>query len=362
VSVPNLRIRLLGGLQVVCDGAPVTTLSSPRLQALLAYLLLHRARPQPRRQVAFLLWTGSAESQARTNLRHLLHTLRCCLPHADRFIVVDETTIQWRGDAPLTLDVDEFENAVRRASSVQDWEQALTVYDGDLLPDCYDDWILPERERLRQSFVNALERLIALLESQRAYSKAIEYAQRRLHYDPLREEIYRTLMRLYALQGDRAGALRTFHECATVLQRELEVEPSPATREEYERLLHLEAPPPLSPPAAPPLVGRAGEWEQLQAIWRVAKNGQPQWVLISGEAGIGKTRLTEEFLHWIARQGITSVSARVSRPVACVRAGRRAAARRPTPTARPNLAHRTRATFARACARASRSFRNLSTR
>jgi AAA ATPase domain/Bacterial transcriptional activator domain len=119
--------------------------------------------------------------------------------------------------------------------------------------------------------------------------------------------VYRTLMRLYALQGDRVGALRTFHECATVLQRELEVEPSAATREEYERLLHVEASP-LAPAAAPPLVGRADEWEQLQTIWRAAKNSKPQWVLITGEAGIGKTRLAEEFLHWAARQGLTCVS------------------------------------------------------
>ena len=303
----NLRIRLLGGLEVVHDGAAVATLASPRLQALFAYLLLHRATPQPRRQVAFLLWPDSSESQARTNLRHLLHTLRRSVPESDRFLVVDETTIQWRADVPFDLDVDEFEHAARRASSVQEGEHAVTLYRGDLLPDCYDDWIIPERERLRQWFASALERVIAQLETQRAYSKAIEYAQRWLRYDPLREEIYRTLMRLYASQGDHAGALRAFHECATVLQRELEVEPSPATREEYERLLHLEASP-LAPAAAPPLVGRVGEWEQLQTIWRAAKSGQPQWVLVTGEAGIGKTRLSEEFLHWAARQGLTCVS------------------------------------------------------
>ena len=89
-------------------------------------------------------------------------------------------------------------------------EEAVELCAGDLLPDCYDDWILPARERLRQVFSQALDQLIRLTESQRDYRSAIRYGRCLLQHDPLREATYRRLMRLYALTGDRARALRVY--------------------------------------------------------------------------------------------------------------------------------------------------------
>ncbi|MFQ5344202.1 MAG: AAA family ATPase, partial [Anaerolineae bacterium] len=148
------------------------------------------------------------------------------------------------------------------------------------------------------------------------YPTAIRYAQRLLRHDPLHEATYRQLMRLRALSGDRAGALRAYHTCATTLQRELAVEPSPATREMYERLLNVEthseagARPPAALVASPPLVGRHREWQQLQRAWRRAVRGHAQLVLVAGEAGIGKSRLAEDLIDWAERQGITTASTR----------------------------------------------------
>jgi predicted ATPase len=119
-------------------------------------------------------------------------------------------------------------------------------------------------------------------------------------------------MHLRTLKGDRTGALRAFHACATTLRRELGVEPSPATRRAYEQLLSTEAPPKPTPrldAGLIPLVGRGEEWAQLQVAWRRAARG-PRFVLVLGEAGIGKTRLAEELLHWAAQQGIDHAYAR----------------------------------------------------
>src|SRR5438105_15332103 len=112
-------------------------------------------------------------------------------------------------------------------------EQAVELYRGDLPPDCYDDWILPERERLRQQQLAALERQLLLLERQRDYPAAIHAAQRLLRHDPLHELTYQHLMRLHARSGDRASALRAYQTCAAVLRRELDVDPSPATMAAY---------------------------------------------------------------------------------------------------------------------------------
>ena len=153
-----------------------------------------------------------------------------------------------------------------------------------------------------------------MLEEQRDYPAAIRSAQRLLRHDPLHEATYRRLIRLHALNGDRAGALRVYHTCTTVLQRELDVEPSAATREAYEQLLGAESRPSPAAPATTafsPLVGREREWAQMLRAWRaVAAGGAPHVVMLRGEAGIGKTRLAEELLQWAARQGIASASAR----------------------------------------------------
>lgn len=151
---------------------------SPRLQSLLACLALHRGTPQSRQHLAFSLWPESAEPQARTNLRHLLHHLRKALPEADRFIRADAQTLTWRHDAPATLDVAAFEDALNRADEAAQrgddenllaaLEQAVERYGGALLPASYDDWVVPERERLHMRFGEALERLVRLLEARRA--------------------------------------------------------------------------------------------------------------------------------------------------------------------------------------------------
>ncbi len=319
-----LSVLLLGGFSVKHDGAPVADVDPPRLQSLLAYLILHRDAPQPRAHLAFLFWPDTSEAQARTNLRNLLHHLRHTLPEAQSYLDISGQTLQWRCEAPFTLDVTAFESSLshaERAIKLSDsisarmaLEQAAALYKGDLLPGCYEEWVLPQRERLRQAYLSTLEKLIAIQEDQRDYPAAIHSAQLLLRHDPLHEATYRLLIRLHALNGDRASGLRVYHTCTTILRRELDVEPGAATREAYQQLLGSEAQPPSTIPATTlfsPLIGREREWAQMLRTWRSVTAGEaPQVLMLRGEAGIGKTRLLEELQQWTVRQGISSASAR----------------------------------------------------
>jgi DNA-binding SARP family transcriptional activator len=121
--------------------------------------------------------------------------------------------------------------------------EAVELYTGDLLEGCYDEWLFEERERLRQRYLDVLERLAALLEARGDDAEAILCAERLMRHDPLREETYRLLMRLHDARGDRARALRVYHACVATLERELGVEPSAPTREAYESLLPPEREP-----------------------------------------------------------------------------------------------------------------------
>ncbi|HSD82709.1 MAG TPA: AAA family ATPase [Anaerolineae bacterium] len=306
---PVLHLRLLGQFSLNGDDPPLMTIKSPRLQSLLAYLILHRQAPQARQHLAFCLWPDLPEARARANLRKQLHQLQRVLPEAVRYLIVDAQTLQWRADSSLFLDVAEFEIAASHTQSVADLQRALDLYAGDLLPSCYDDWIVPERERLKQIVIEVLEHLQQFAADEGHYAVAIKYTQRLLQIDPVREEIHRHLINLHALNQDRAAALRAYHTCASVLQRELGVEPAPATREAYERLLNLEATAVVPLEATFPLVGREREWAQLQTAWRTTCTGHSQLVILIGEAGIGKTRLADELFTRVKRQGINAAAA-----------------------------------------------------
>jgi DNA-binding SARP family transcriptional activator len=171
----TLRIRLLGGLDLRQGEVALPPLGSARAESLLALLLLHQEAAQPRQRLAFLLWPDSSEGQARTNLRHLLHVLRRALPEPDRFLEVTPRTLRWRPDAPCWLDVAAFDAALARSErdpggSEAALSEAVELYAGDLLQGSYDEWLAEERERLRQRYLQALERLVELLEARVATS------------------------------------------------------------------------------------------------------------------------------------------------------------------------------------------------
>ncbi|MBD3887155.1 AAA family ATPase [Phormidium tenue FACHB-886] len=318
----TLQIRLFGEFSVTCDDRAVAGIHTARSQALLAYLVLHRHAPQPRQRLAFHLWADSTDTQARTNLRKELSYLRHNLPVAENYLLVDGKTLQWQPNSAFVLDVAEFEKAVRTAEQSADLalvrsslEQALSLYRGELLPHCQDEWVLPERERLQQMRVSAFERLISLLEQQQDYRAALGYAQQLLRVDSLNETTYCCLMRLYALSGDRANALQTYHRCMMMLCEELGIDPSIATQSLYQQILNEDKqslPVAAVAPVATPTLpyqdwGEAndasmfyGRESELQALERWIVKDRCRLILLLGMGGIGKTALAVKLAQRIS--------------------------------------------------------------
>jgi len=317
----GFELRLLGEFVIRNAGVEIKGLST-RHQSLIAYLALRAPRPVQRSEIAFNLWADSKESQALTNLRKALHQIRNILQNGD-LIRIDTQSIQFNLSSDDNIDVLEFTaqlGIAEKARVIDDLdtertalETASDMYGKDLLPNCYEDWIVPERERLRNLFIKGTDRLIALLEMRKYYRDAIKYALKLLQIDNLHEDTYRTLIRLHALNNDRAAALSAYHTCTRLLSRELGVDPDTSTRELYEQLLkndtNLFREKIVTAPVTYPLVGREDEWKTLQSGWKAAVGGEMRMTLISGEAGIGKTRLAEELLDWANRQGIRTASA-----------------------------------------------------
>ena len=309
-----LEVQLLGHLDVADSGHRVEAIRNPRL---IAYLLLNGDRPLERTEVAFTLWPDSSDAQALTNLRRELHGLRRTLPNAERLLAVKRRTIQWRPDGPFHLDVAAFEDAVENANrgGVDALRAAVAMYRGDLLPGVYDDWIEPYRDHLRTKLIETLGALATALEVHREYRAAMEQLSRLVALDPLAESRYQALMRVAALVGDRTAGLRAYHACVSALRDELGIEPSRETLDAYQQLVTLDVSKVLSHagsdvPAQPELVGRDPEWTALVDGWNRVANGALTLAFIQGEAGVGKSRLIEEFSRWARAQGATVLTAR----------------------------------------------------
>lgn len=318
------RIRFLGGVDVTGGGAAL----SSRATALLAYLVTHAGNPQPRGHLADLLWPDSDSPQARTNLRRELHHLRARLG-ADSGLDVASTALTWWPHEHVEVDLETFDEARRLFLAATDGDpvdpdasvagrhlrRALDAYQGVFLPGCYDDWALAVREELQTSCVDLYDRAAVFHQALGDLDAAIDAMRHRIGLAPLEEPGYRRLMSLQQATGDRAGALRTYHRCASLLEQELGVAPSLETRHELDALLNEAADPGGAPvrvglPAAPPgLVGREAELRRLCRLWTTAA-AVPRFALVTGEAGVGKTRLVSDLAARVRAERGLVVTAR----------------------------------------------------
>ena len=316
-----LQLNLLGGFELFYREKPVDLAYSTRLQTLITYIILHRSAPVVRQQLAFIFWPDTSESQARTNLRNLIHQLRQALPFLSNFITIDNNILEWHSDTAFRLDIDAFRQclvvAPGQGPAKEGLEEAVRLYTGDLFPACYDEWILPAREELHQMFMGALDRLAFLQEEAREYPQALNTARRLVQADPLQPAANQRLMRLYTLVGDRPAALRAYHTYSRQLWQELGTKADAEIEELYQRIraaakspdkatIKLSAKDSTKPEEreTSPLVGRTEEWRKLLALWQNAGTGKIQVGFITGEAGIGKTRLIAELTQWAELQSI----------------------------------------------------------
>jgi PAS domain S-box-containing protein len=251
------RIELLGGLRATHGDQVITHFRTQKTGALLAYLAYHRDRAHPRSVLMELLWPEDRLEAARTSLSVALSSLRrqllepaapavteaqshvsdpAAAASTGRVILADHATVQMNPTA-VTTDVAEFGAAFERAVQTVGvaerarWlAQAVELYRGELLPGYFDAWVLQERQWLAERYFQALGQLLAHLEAEREFGRALLYGQRGVSVDPLREEAHQDLMRLYAAAGQPDAALRQYQELKRILKQELNVPPTAKTR------------------------------------------------------------------------------------------------------------------------------------
>ena len=329
-------LLLLGPPRVETGGSPLEV-DTRKAVALLAYLAL-TGRRHTRDALCALLWPEHGQTRARAALRRTLSSL--ARARNEGWLEVDRETVGLVTDE-VWVDVDRFRSLLAGCAAhghpagevcpacIPALSEAVSLYRDDFLAGfglrdsfAFDDWQFFQAEELRRELAGALERLARGHAEAREWDPAIGHARRLLLLDPLHEPAHRLLMHLYALAGERAAALRQYRECARVLERELGVAPLEETTLLYRSIKEGSPVPPLSgggettapeaPPAAlaseSPLVGRQKEWAALETAYGAAGGGGV--VAIEGEAGIGKTRLAEEFLARVRGGGAATLAVR----------------------------------------------------
>ena len=250
----RLSLRLFGGFQARI-GDRKLSFPTRKSQALLAYLAILPDQGHLRDKLAALLWGGSGREEARHSLRQSLSVLRNALS-STRPPVLRISGPEVALDAALIdVDVLRFEQLIRR-DSARSLEEAVALYRGDLLEgldvseEPFEEWLLGERTRLRETAVAVLTRFVGLQTESGSDDGAIQTALRLLALDPLREEFHRLLMSLYGRRGRIGDAVQQYQICTAVLRRELGVEPTRETQRVYSSVLS-QGRSPLPGPARP---------------------------------------------------------------------------------------------------------------
>lgn len=327
--MPHLEIRLLGPPDVRADGGPIA-IPRRRTRGLLFYLAA-TGRPHARARLATLLWGESSDRDAARQFSDALYRLRLALPRP-HLIATGRDQVWLESGAHCWIDVAAFETyvaAARQPDSPDESRRAAlesavglwrgTLIEGFDLRDCpdYEQWLALERQRLEVLYLDVLGTLCECLARTGAHRAALRVAGRLLQADPLREDAHRWIMRMHAASGHRAAALRQYAQCRTILELELGVPPSPETEALRDRIAAGAfdgpatgaAPVPAGVPmprVAPrilqtradtlPLTGRDHPLDVLRAHLGAAWNASGRTILVTGEAGIGKSRLVAEII------------------------------------------------------------------
>ena len=237
-----VEARLLGAFQLRVDGRPVAGWPGQRGTSVLRFLLSRPHHRCSRDELLAEFWPEVAPEAARNRLQVAVSGLRRTLLEVTRLQVIEYADGGYRINPELLVEVDveRFEGALsaaRRAersgtqeSALPLYREAAELYRGDFASDApYEQWALLPRERLRLSYLDALDRMSRIQLQLGRLDDCIITGLRMLAVDPCREDAHRLLMRCYANQGRTYQALRQYEFCSRMLKATLDTEPSPET-------------------------------------------------------------------------------------------------------------------------------------
>jgi len=306
--------------------------STKKTQWLLYYLLLHPGT-HTLEHVAGLFWPDSNEAKASNSLRQALHSLNAGFEKMGApkgsLLAISTQQIEFKQREEIKLDTLEFSRTLRRCNDQTEFDnegclkEAIAFYKGDLLEECDESWCFEQREYFKDHYLRALGQLIQIHMDRKEYQSATELCHAVLAKTPWHEPVQRQLMYVYYAQGNRNAAIQQYRECKRVLRKELNVDPLPETETLYRSIEERTRPVQFEqlgvigrsilrqyPELGALFIGRAEECQRLLQGWTKALDGKGSAIFLEGEAGIGKSRLAQEFFGTLNKQKAFFVSGR----------------------------------------------------
>jgi DNA-binding SARP family transcriptional activator len=328
----RLEITLAGDVTVGAgaDAKPQVVTGPARI--VLAALVVERSTGVPRERLADILWPDGLPktwgSALRTHVSKVRNLVSNAVGGGGETVVAGDTGYQLvlPPGVDVTVDLDEADHKLATARRVLADDpaaaqalatQACEVLRAPFLPGHGGSWADDVRARLSDLLLGALELAARAATDAGDCDAGVALAEEEVQRSPLRESAHRSLMAALAGAGNRADALLTYQRLRRILADELGIDPSPETEAAY---LDLLGPPPAprpptgstaagagrgrgAAPAAVPFVGRAAELATMAEAWELAAGGARHVVVVTGEAGIGKSRLTAEAARAVSDAG-----------------------------------------------------------
>jgi WD40 repeat protein/DNA-binding SARP family transcriptional activator len=314
------EVRLLGSVEALADGRSLS-LGGSKQRSVVAMLALHPNTTVSGDQLIDGLWGDRPPTNAAKRVQHYIWLLRKALGEnrAEAEIVTRGHAYELRLPAQA-VDAVRFESlveeAVRETTNGLNGaaRSALELWRGAPLADVADEpFAAPEIRRLEELHLRAIELTIDAELAAGHHGEVLGALEALLAEHPLNERFHAQRMLALYRAGRQADALEAYREAVRTLIDQIGVEPGPGLRHLEQAI--LEQDPSLEPPAPPEelppqlergsplLAGRDRELRWLQKRWEEVATGRPRIALISGSAGIGKTRLAAELAAELQRTG-----------------------------------------------------------
>lgn len=254
-----IYVQTLGRFVVWQDNErlPDNVWGRQKAKQLFQYLITYQRRFTIKERIVDDLWPNLDAKRSDRDFKVALNALNSAL-QPDRpprslsiYIARQGTSYGLNADAPIGLDINNFEAGLTtasqaegedRAQAIAYYQAALKLYQGEYLPDTiYEDWSSAERERLTALYLSGATRLARLLLAEGATVEMVLWCQRVVAIDPCWEEAYRLLMRGHMTNGNRPLALRVYKQCRAALAEDLGIEPMAETIRLYEQVVSGES-------------------------------------------------------------------------------------------------------------------------
>lgn len=240
---PKIRIRAFGMARVTVGGTPIISADWQAQKSRdLLFLILTTDQGWTKESLGEILWPDISPAQLKIRFKNTLYRLRRALEQdviqfeGERYTFNRSTDYEY--DVELFLDLlTQAEKDANTHDKMSAYQEALQIYQGEYLPEIEATWVVPEREYLRQAYVNASLKLAEIYRVEADIESVLGVCQRLLKDDPCLEEAHRLAMQAYAARGNRVEITRQYHRLKQALLDEVNAAPSPQTEELYRKLM-----------------------------------------------------------------------------------------------------------------------------